>query len=34
VSAAQFHEVQEEEVGRQWLRALEEPESLVEHFKT
>lgn len=33
VSAAQFHEIQEVEVSRQLVRALEEPESLVEHFK-
>lgn len=34
VSAAQFRGIQEEEVGRQLVRVLEEPESLVKQFKT
>ncbi|KAI3549231.1 O-methylsterigmatocystin oxidoreductase [Colletotrichum abscissum] len=34
VSASQFRSVQECEVGRQLIRSLERPESLLEHYKT
>lgn len=34
VSAAEFRGVQEEEVNRQLVRALNEPEKWLEHFKT